>query len=109
MDHADAGLDRIRRGIQMHLIPLDDDSSFIRLFDAEKHLHQCRLAGTILAADGVNFTLSGGKVYFIIGDDTIVVNFGNILHHKIIFHSYSLLNKVAFGTRPKATSVPLET
>ena len=108
MDHADAGPDRVSRGIQMHLIPLDDDPAFIRLLNAEKHLHQCRLAGPVLAADGVDFTLSRGKIYFIIGDDTIVVDFGNILHHKIIFHKCAPLSKVAFGTRPKATSVPFE-
>ena len=54
VDHADAGGDRLGRGVEADLPPVDGDGALVRLLHAVEDLHQGRLAGAVLPDDGVH-------------------------------------------------------
>ena len=53
-DHADAGLDGVGRRAEVALPPFDDDRALVGPVGAVERLHQRRLAGPVLADDGVD-------------------------------------------------------
>ena len=54
VDHADAGLDRVGRGGEAHLLAVDQHRALVGGLHAVEDLHQRRLAGAVLTADGVD-------------------------------------------------------
>src|SRR3712207_3264779 len=54
VDHPDAGGDGVRRAAEVHRTAVDEDLPLVRAVLAVEGLHQRRLAGAVLAHDGVH-------------------------------------------------------
>jgi hypothetical protein len=61
VDGLDAGMARIERRVEPHLLALEADLAFIRVDAPETRLDQRRLAGAVVADDGKDFTRGGGR------------------------------------------------
>ena len=68
-DHADAVADRRRRGPEVLHLAVDEDRSLVGLMGAVQRLHQRRLAGAVLADDGVDRAAADLEVDAVVGDD----------------------------------------
>ena len=66
--HADAGLDRVRRGVQGDLVAVDLDRARVRRLHAVEDLHQRRLAGAVLPHDRVDGAAPDVDVDVVVGD-----------------------------------------
>ena len=69
MHHAEAGRDGDGRVGKHRLLAVDPDLAFVGLQQAEQYVHQRRLAGAILADDGVDLAALDGEVDAVIGDE----------------------------------------
>ena len=68
-DHADAVADRGRRGAEVLHLAVDEDRALVGLMGAVQRLHQRRLAGAVLADDGVDRAAADLEVDAVVGDD----------------------------------------
>ena len=68
--HADAVADRGRGGAEVLHLAVDEDRSLVGLMGAVERLHQRRLAGPVLADDGVDRAAPNLEVDAVVGDDT---------------------------------------
>ena len=68
-DHADAGLSRLARAADRHRRSAPVDRAGGRFEDAEEHLHQRRLAGTVLAEKRVDFARPDVEVDAVTGPE----------------------------------------
>ena len=67
MDHANAGLQRVERGVEHHFLPVDDDVALIAAglpdnVHTEENFHQCGLACAVLTAEAQNLTGLQGEI-----------------------------------------------
>jgi hypothetical protein len=69
VDHADAQLDGLARRVDMLCFAPDQDLALVGLLKAVEHLHQGRLAGPVLADQGVDLALGHLQVDLVVGDD----------------------------------------
>ena len=67
--HADAAGDGVGRGREGDLLAVDRDGALVRLLHAVEDLHQGRLAGAVLADEGVDGALAHGEVDVVVGHD----------------------------------------
>ena len=56
VDHADPQVDRIARRAHRDRLPVDPDLALVRLVETVEDVHQRRLAGAVLAEQGVHLT-----------------------------------------------------
>ena len=68
--HADAARDGVRRAAEDDLRAVDGDGPLVRLLHPVEDLHQGRLAGAVLTAEGVDGASAHGDVDVSVGDDT---------------------------------------
>jgi len=66
--HADTGLDGLDRALQCGLRAVDRDRALVGLLHPVEDLHQRRLAGTVLADDGVNRAPADAEGDVAVGD-----------------------------------------
>ncbi len=69
VDHADATLDGIRRAGQVDLGPIEKDLPLVRSCETVEDVHECRLAGAVLAEQRVDLTWPHFQVDGVVGDD----------------------------------------
>ena len=69
VDHADAGGDGVARRVEAHLLAVDGDRALVGSLHAVEDVHQRRLAGAVLAHDGVHLAAPYGDVDVAVGDD----------------------------------------
>jgi hypothetical protein len=65
--HADAQPDRVDRAGDLHRLPVQEDLAVVRPREPVDHVHQRRLAGAVLAEEGVDLTPSDGEVHAVVG------------------------------------------
>ncbi|MGX1250661.1 hypothetical protein RKD48_003172 [Streptomyces ambofaciens] len=70
VDHADAAHDGVGGRGEGHLLAVDRDGALVRLLHAVEDLHQGRLAGAVLADEGVDGALADGEVDVVVGHDS---------------------------------------
>ncbi|EPJ40977.1 putative ABC transporter ATP-binding protein YufO [Streptomyces afghaniensis 772] len=69
VDHADAADDGVGRRREADLLAVDGDGALVRLLHAVEDLHQRRLAGAVLADEGVHGALADAEVDVVVGHD----------------------------------------
>jgi hypothetical protein len=69
-DHADAGVDRLGGRLQDDVLALDRDRALVGTLHPIEDLHQGRLAGAVLADQGVHRAGPDRHIDIVIGDDT---------------------------------------
>ena len=103
--HAYTHFDGLQWGGELYLFAPYDNAALVRLFNAEKQLHQGGLAGAVFAADGVYLALFRGEAYIVVGHYAVIVYFCDVFHHKEVLHlpiSFCLFKKELW---PSAHSV----
>lgn len=85
--HADAAGDGVGRAVEGDLGAVDGDGALVRLLHAVQDLHQGRLAGTVLADEGVDGALADGDADVVVGDDA-----GEPLGDAVQFYGGGLLD-----------------
>ena len=68
MDEGDPGLDRVLGAAGLELAAVDADVPAVRHEDPGEHPHEGRLAGAVLADDGVDLTGADGQADAVDGD-----------------------------------------
>ncbi len=68
--HADAAGDGVAGGVELARLAVDRDGALVRLLHAVEDLHQRRLAGAVLAHQGVHGAGADGEVDVVVGHDT---------------------------------------
>ena len=68
VDHADAQLDGLAGRVDHLRLAPDQDLALVGLLQAVEHLHQGRLAGAVLAHQGVDLALGHLQVDLVVGD-----------------------------------------
>ncbi|GAA0402473.1 hypothetical protein GCM10009541_51970 [Micromonospora gifhornensis] len=66
--HADAGRDGVGRPTQLQRLAVDQDLALVGLVEPIEHVHQGRLASTVLAEQGVNLSRLHRQVDVVVGD-----------------------------------------
>ena len=66
--HADAGVDGVGRRLEAALLTVHDDRALVGTVGAVQRLHQRRLAGPVLADDGVDRARPHREVDAVVGD-----------------------------------------
>jgi hypothetical protein len=69
VDHADAGADRVARVPEGHRGPVNEDLPLVLLVQAVQDVHQGRLAGAILAEQGMDLPGRDREVDSLVRDD----------------------------------------
>ena len=67
--HADAGFDRVLRGAEDDGLALQQDLPLVGLVEAVEDVHERRLAGAVLAEEGVHLALAHVEADVVVGDD----------------------------------------
>lgn len=67
--HADTAGDGVAGAVEGDLLPVDGDGALVRLLHAVEDLHQGRLAGAVLADQGMDRALADGDRDVLVGDD----------------------------------------
>jgi hypothetical protein len=57
VDHADPVCERVVGGSELNLLPAKEERTFVRLYQAEKDVHEGGLAGSVLPQDGMDLAL----------------------------------------------------
>ena len=79
MNHADPQLYRLRRRLDLYLLPTHIDITPGRLIQAEQHIHQRTLAGSVLSQECVNLPGADAEIHVLVRID-IAELFRNMLH-----------------------------
>ena len=79
MNHADPQLYRLRRGLDLYLLSAHIDITPGGLIQAEQHIHQRTLAGSVLSQECVNLPGTDTEIHVLIRIDTAEL-FRNMLH-----------------------------
>ena len=69
VDHADAQLDGLARGVDLLGLAPDQDLALVGLLQAVEHLHQGGLAGAVLADQRMHLALAHLEVDLVVGHD----------------------------------------
>ena len=65
--HADPGLDRVARSVEVDRATVDQQLTLVRRVQAVEHVHQRALAGTVLAEERVDLTRLDREVDVVVG------------------------------------------
>ncbi len=67
--HADAGRDRVARTADLHRLVVDQDLALVGLEQPVEDVHQRRLAGAVLAEQGMDLAGLDGQGYVVVGHE----------------------------------------
>ncbi len=72
VDHAHAGGDGIEGGMKLDLLAAEKNGPLVRPVKAVEDRHERRLAGAVLAHDGVDLAAFNGEIHVIVGNQRAV-------------------------------------
>ena len=68
VDHADPAVDRVRRAVDRDGLAVHQDLALVRIGETVEDVHQGRLAGPVLAEQGVDLARAHLEVDVVVGD-----------------------------------------
>ena len=92
MDHADAKIERVLGGADVHGLAVYIDLPAVGIIDAGEHIHQRGFTAAVLSQKGEDLSTPKLKVHRVVGDD-LAEALGDLLH---LDRSYSFQKRPSF-------------